>query len=154
MITIRKQTPKDARQVKYIKSIVTHELRSIYRPINTENLKDKTAAIHLLATLNDKVVGTAEYLLYKDNALVQGLAILPEYRNRGIATKIIDYITLKVKAEGKHELLLSTVKETGNTELFLKMGFTAHSEEISNAYKTPLGNKVTIITLKKILNNL
>lgn len=153
MIIIRKQTSADTKDVQLIRSIVTDELRSIYRPIKTKTHKEKTTPTHLVAIVNNKIVGTADFFLYKDNALVQNLAILPEYRKQGIAKKIIDFITSKVKTKGKHELLLSTVKETGNTGIFLKMGFTVLSEDTSDVLESAQGYKVTIVNLHKKLNN-
>ena len=151
MIKIRKETKADTKDVQHIKTVVTRELRSIYQPIRKKHYKDQTIPIHLVATVNNNLIGSAEYLLYKNSVLIQGLAILPAYRNQGIATKIIDYITIQVKTEGKHELLLSTVKETGNTDIFLKMGFTALSEEESDIFESPQGDKITIINMHKAL---
>lgn len=128
IIEIRKQTNPDIDAVKSIITSATDELRSFYRPIKTkvQNITEKP--IKIVAIIKEKVVGSAEYLIFENNILVRGLAVLTGYRRQGVARTIIEHIILIAKEKGKTELVLSTIKETGNTNAFLHMGFTISSE--------------------------
>jgi N-acetylglutamate synthase-like GNAT family acetyltransferase len=48
--------------------------------------------------INDKIVGCGGYSLYKDQIyIIERLGILPEYRHKGIGTKLMVFIENKIK---------------------------------------------------------
>lgn len=151
MIKIREQTDSDTDAVKSIIAIATDELRSVYRPVKTKvQNKDKDKkTIGIVATIKENIVGTAELLYCKDNIFIQGLAVSPAHRRQGVARAIIEYVFLKAQKEGKNELTLSTIKETGNANAFLHMGFTIESEEISTTFESAQSEQVTLVSLRK-----
>ena len=153
MIKIRKQIETDAEIVKSITAAATDELRSIYHPKQTKLKVEAGEPISIVATIKKNVVGLAEYLVYADNILVRGLAVSPIYRKQGVARAIIGYLVLEAQKEGKAEIILSTVKETGNANTFLHMGFTVISEGISEIFEGIQGEPVTIVNMSKQLQN-
>ncbi len=153
MIKIRKQIEPDIKAVKDIITAATDELRSIYRPIKTKIQNEIEKPISIVAIIQENVVGSAEYLIYENSILVRGLAVSPIHRKQGVARAIVEYVMLKAQEEGKTELVLSTIKETGNTYAFLHMGFTVASEKISEIYEGVQSEQVTLVTMSKKWHN-
>ena len=149
MIDIREQIDSDTKAVESIIATATDELRSIYRPIKPKVLTKTQNQISIVATIKGNVVGSAELLFFKNSALVQGIAVSPTHRRQGVARAIIQYAILKAQKEGKSKLVLSTIKETGNANIFLHMGFTVVSEEISEIFESVQGETVTLIKMTK-----
>ncbi|MCW8932622.1 MAG: GNAT family N-acetyltransferase [Gammaproteobacteria bacterium] len=149
MIKIRKQITMDSEAVKSIIKTATDELRAVYHPIKTKVKNEIEKPISIVAIIKDHVVGFAEYLIYENSILVRGLAVSPVYRRQGVARTIIQYLILKAKKEGKTELALSTIKETGNTIIFLHMGFTIVSEELSELFEDVHGEQVILVNMTK-----
>ena len=149
MIKIRTQIDTDAEAVKSIIAAATDELRSIYRPIKTKVQNKIGKPISLVATIKENVVGSAEYFICENSVLVRGLAVSPVYRKRGVARAIIEHIILRAQKEGKAELVLSTIKETRNTNAFLHMGFTVVSEMVSEIFVGIQGEQVTVVNMRK-----
>lgn len=149
MIIIRNQTDSDTKMVKSIVAGATDELRSIYRPVKTTAQKKVEKPVVIVAIIKDEVAGVAEYFINKNNLLVRGLAVSPVYRRQGVASSIIEHVIVRAQKEGKTELVLSTIKETGNIKAFLHMGFTVTSEAISKTFEGAQGEQVTVITMCK-----
>ena len=150
MIKIRNQLDSDADTVKSIVAAATNELRSIYRPTNT-NIQNKTEKpINIVATIKENIVGLAEFLICENTVLVRGLAISPIHRRQGVARAILEHVMLIAQKEGKTELAVNTIKETGNTNTFLHMEFTIVSEETSEAYENVQGEPVTLVSMSKL----
>jgi len=150
MVKVRKQVDEDADAVKGIIASSTDELRSVYRPKNIKAQNKIEKSISIVATIKENVVGSAEYLIRETSVLVRGLAVSPVHRRQGVARAIIEHVILRAQKEGKAELVLSTIKETGNTNVFLHMGFTVVSEEISETFESIQGEQVTIVNMRKI----
>ena len=148
MIKIRNKQNSDADAIQSIIESATIELRSVYRPIekNVQNKDQKP--ISIVATIKGNVVGIAEFFINEKNVLVRGLAVSPVHRRQGVAMAIIEYIKLRAQEEGKTELVLSTIKETGNVSVFLHMGFSITSEEVSDTYENTKSESVTLVNLR------
>ena len=149
MIEIRKQIDPDADAVKSIIAAATDELRSVYRPIKTKVQNKTEKPIKIVAIIKEKVVGSAEYLICENNILVRGLAVPPGCRRQGVARTVIEHVILVAQKKDKTELVLSTIKETGNTNVFLHMGFTIVSEAISEIFESVQGEQVTLVNMSK-----
>ena len=72
MIEVRKQIKTDAEIVKSIIIAATDELRSIYRPIKTKVKNKIEEPIGIVATIENNVVGSADYLIYADSIFFVG----------------------------------------------------------------------------------
>ncbi len=71
-------------------------------------------ATTVVAVLGKRVVGVVEFLVEADGVLIQGLAVHPKYRRRGIAHALVEYLEQAARYRGKSMLLLRTINETGN----------------------------------------
>ena len=152
MIEIREQIDSDTEAVKSIIATATDELRSVYRPIKTKVQNKAKKPISIVATIKGNVVGSAELLFCKNNVLVQGVAVSPAHRRQGVARAMLEHVMLIAQKDGKTELALSTIKEAGNTNTFLHMGFTVASEEISEIFESVQGEQVTLVNMIKRYN--
>ena len=148
MIKIRNKCDSDEDAVQSIIASATIELRSVYRPIeiNIQNKDEKP--INIVATIKGNVVGIAEFFINEKNVLVRGLAVSQTHRRQGVAMAMIEHIKLRAQKEGKIELVLSTIKETGNVSVFLHMGFSITSEEISDSHENTKSEPVTLVKMK------
>lgn len=149
MIKIREQINQDEEAVKFIISTATDEIRAIYRPIKTKTQNKTEKQINIVAIIKHNIVGTAEFFIYENKVLIQGLAVSPVYRRQGVAREIIEYVTQRTQKEGIAELTLRTIKETGNANAFIRMGFTVVSEEKSETYENIQGEPVTLVNMSK-----
>ncbi|MCW9014470.1 MAG: GNAT family N-acetyltransferase [Gammaproteobacteria bacterium] len=149
MIKVRKQIDADAAAVKFIVAVATDELRSIYRPVKNKAQKDIEKSVSVVAIINESVVGTAEYLVNKNNILVRGLAVSPVHRRQGVARAIIAHVMSGAQKAGRAEVVLSTIRETGNVDAFLRMGFSVASEAISETFEGVQGEPVTVVNMSK-----
>jgi N-acetylglutamate synthase-like GNAT family acetyltransferase len=153
MIKIRKQIDPDANAVKSIIAAATDELRTIYRPIKAKTQNKIENSISIVAVIEENIVGSAEYLICENNIVIRGLAVSNNHRKQGVAKTIIEHVMLIAQKEGKTELVLSTIKETGNTNAFLHMGFTVASEVISEIFEGAQGGQVTLVNMSKKWHN-
>ena len=61
-----------------------------------------------------------------------GLAVHPDYQNRGVARSMIEWAARRVPSYGHSILVLDTIREAGSVPLFEKMGFRVISETVAN----------------------
>jgi len=148
-IIVREKSAQHSAAVNSIMTVVTAELRSVYRPIKDRAQKETDKPLCIVASINNNVAGSAEYLIYENSILVRGLAVSPAYRRQGVARAMIEYVQLKAQQHGKAELVLHTIKETGNADIFLRLGFTTTAETISEKFTAVQGEQLTLITMKK-----
>jgi len=64
------------------------------------------------------------------------LGVHIDFRRRGVAKALFAYLANIVKAHGARCLSLHTVKETGNVEIFRKLGFEPISEQHSELFES------------------
>lgn len=151
MIKTRNQLDSDADAVQSIITAATIELRSVYRPIKTNVQNKDEKPINIVATIKGNVVGLAEFLICEKNVLVRGLAVSPIHRRQGVAMAMFEHVKLRAQKEGKTELVLGTIKETGNVSAFLHMGFSITSEEVSETYENTKREPVTLVNMRKMV---
>jgi amino-acid N-acetyltransferase len=86
-----------------------------YSDVSTEKIE-----LFLLAKVDGKVVGTIGLETYGREALLRSMAVLPEYRGKGVATRLLRHILELAKKLGITSLHLLT---TTADRYFLKKGF-------------------------------
>ncbi|MFK7777163.1 MAG: GNAT family N-acetyltransferase, partial [Gimesia sp.] len=60
-----------------------------------------------------------------------GLAVHPDFQQRGIAGCMLEEIMVRAHNIGKNFVVLNTIRETENVPLFQKMGFRVVHEAIA-----------------------
>ncbi len=75
----------------------------------TEKDKYDDSAFHLVAVCNDKVIGSARLReLSPELGSIAYVSVLPEFRNQGIGTKLVNKLIEKAKEENLKRLRLMT----------------------------------------------
>lgn len=151
MDTIRAFEDTDVERVAVIMQEATADLRKVYRPLGTSNqAKCGTETWRkMVFETQGLVIGVIEFALNGKDAFIQGLAVDRGYRRRGVARKLIGVCEDRSRTEGINLLRLSTIKETGNPEIFRSLGFLISSEKISERFIGSDGQVVFQVELQK-----
>src|SRR5688572_7446346 len=139
ILTIRELTSADEPYVAEIDRLATADLRKVYEP-NQEAQKQRAAIgptlEGLVAVLRGRVVGVVRYRIVADRLSLLGLGVHPIFRQRGVATALIEQLHSIGQDKGCTAVTLYTVRETGNVGVFERMGFMVVSEEPSKLFQS------------------
>lgn len=115
-----------------------------------EELKN-ILATYLVAKIDKKIVGYIGMWFVMDECHITNIAVLSEYRNRGIATKLINEMLNLCKEHGTTYIMLE-VRESNipAQKLYSKFNFT---EEVvrKDYYKNPNGTREDAIVMSREL---
>jgi len=132
-ITIRRAAESDAASVATIKEEAFAPLAPIYRPVGEAAARQVERAregTRLVAEVDGRIVGTVQYAVHQDHVHVIGLAVHPEAQRIGIARALLVWIASLAPSLGRNTVRLDTIRETGNVEVFERMGFRAVKESV------------------------
>lgn len=88
-------------------------------------------AVHIAAFDGEKVVGAARLLAHGESADIGRLAVLPEYRRRGIGGDIMREAECEARMMGLKTAVIHAQSYTA--EIYLKMGYEKTSDEFMEA---------------------
>ncbi|MCK4401164.1 GNAT family N-acetyltransferase [bacterium] len=128
---IREATKDDENSVREVNSASVEILRKVYRPNKAalaRKTKRKSFRTRLVCVSEGRIVATVEY--EKENGIIHilGPMVLPEYRRRGIARLFVNHLADIGWRSGVRALSLNTIKQTGNVNIFSRLGFHVVSE--------------------------
>jgi len=95
----------------------------------------------LKATANKTIVGSVRWYLHDGTCYISRLIVHPEFRNRGIGTRLMNTIEQHFSEAHRYELFTGTRSER-NLYLYQKLGYVAFRTEQQT-------DKVTIVFLEK-----
>jgi N-acetylglutamate synthase-like GNAT family acetyltransferase len=155
MAVIRPYYPADAKQVDFIMQSATCELRTIYvlNPIANVYSCDHSKSVTKIVAIDNfgTVIGVAEFIVRSSDIYAQGIAVAAPHRQRGVATALLANIAeLSINLALPH-IQVTTIKETGNVEIFKHMGFTVIEERISARFIGQDEKPVTEVTLQRMV---
>jgi ribosomal protein S18 acetylase RimI-like enzyme len=154
MIVVRPEGPDDGPGIQAVDAAATATLRQTYRP-NQRALANRarlTAHLsRLVATVDDRVVGTVQYYVEHESVSIIGLGVHPGFRRRGIASELILSLEEIGRREGGMRLHLHTVKETGNVEVFRHLGFIVIAEHEDEFSESDTYERLTDVEMEKRL---
>jgi len=117
------------------------------------DINDNSYAIYLTAKIKEKVVGYIGTWLLIDELHITNLAVDPEYRQQGIATRLLKKVIRMIKEDNSVALSLITleVRESNRAaiKLYQKLGFSRIRVR-PNYYRD---NQENAIVMRKELNN-
>lgn len=152
MNMVREFLSSDTEPVNFIMSSCTQELRKVYAPKPTTTLVSQTQANpSRIVAVNPKgtVIGVAECFYRAPVLYVQGIAVAPTYRRHGVATDLLAHCNSLAAEAGLNALEIATIKETGNAEIFYRLGFFVVDERVSDRFWRHDKQPVTEITLRR-----
>jgi len=120
---------KEIGEILRVREIVFMEEQGVSREEEMDEF-DKTAT-HIIAYYNDKVAGCARIRFLGERAKLERLAILKEFRKRGVGKKVLEFMIAHSKEKGVAEAY-------GHAQLYArdfyeKCGFKARGEEFMEA---------------------
>ncbi|WP_434721343.1 GNAT family N-acetyltransferase [Mesorhizobium sp. RIZ17] len=88
-------------------------------------------ALHLVAIDNGDVVGTLRVVFLPEHAKFGRVAVLPQARGKGIATRMMHLGMELARARGEMRFFLTA--QADKTTLYEKLGFVAYGDEFEEA---------------------
>lgn len=130
-LTIRSTTdPRDLEAAMTVRWPVFVEEQGV--PADEERDLSDLISVHALAEIDGQVVGTGRLVLEGDYAGHIGrIAVLPDQRRRGIATRIIAILEQQAQTRGFSEITLHA--QTYVQELYAKSGYTVSGPQFLEA---------------------
>lgn len=151
-IEVRTAKEEEYEEANKVSELAFQNLRQIYRP-NEKAIKNhntiQSSLSRLIAILDEKIVGTVKYRIDKQSLHIIGLATHPNYIKQGIAKSIITELKNIAVRHNLNKLSLFTIKQTGNVEIFTKLGFKIISEEIATDLCSDKYNKLIDVRMEK-----
>jgi ribosomal protein S18 acetylase RimI-like enzyme len=153
MIVVRAFRPADAESVDLIMNSSTRELRAVYAPkpkVENSSVRHSSSSARVVAMDNaDTAIGVAECIVHPLALYVQGIAVASTHRRRGVARALLEHIATLAVDLGLPAVRVATIKETGNVEVFKRLGFDVIEERTSERFLGLHGQPVTEVTLKR-----
>ncbi|MBN1436641.1 MAG: GNAT family N-acetyltransferase [Sedimentisphaerales bacterium] len=138
---ITKVEPGQKQQADDLVAMAFASLRQYYVPCGEcGELPSKPRC--LIIKKRGEVVGTLSYYFDSPYVRLYRIAVRIDCRRQGVARSLIEYVDKYVAGPRGDELALYAVKETGNVEIFEKLGFAVQSESVAQFAKSPTGGEV------------
>lgn len=153
-ITIRHPVSEDQAALAEIAALAKAQLSQTYRPTPeaiAQSKSSKESFTPLVAMLQNRLVGAVEYTLRNTRIYFKALSVHPDFQRRGIARAIIQEMETLGQAKGASHIALNTTKETGNVEIYQKIGFQAISEKEAVLFESHLFDKLTDVYMEKVI---
>lgn len=155
-IAVREPKPEDQEALEAIRSSATNKLRETYRP-NQDALRIKEALGNseecLVAEFDGRLAGTLRYYVGQDKLALLGLGVSENYRRKGIAKVLIQGLVLIARKMELPKLSLWCVKETGNVEIFQKLGFAPVEEKNSELFESDKHDVLTEVRMELVIDH-
>ena len=145
--------PEEAAAVREIMLAAFAEYESVLNVPSSaiwETVEDVAGHIALggavLARLGAETVGSGRYELREDHVYIGRLSVLPEYRNRGISTAMMQAMESRAVAAGKTEARISVrVLLPKNISLYERLGYV-----VTARYKHERGDELVVDMAKHL----
>lgn len=97
-----------------------------------EHDRDDPSAVHVLARLDGRAIGTGRYyVLQAGHAQIGRMAVMPAFRNRGAATVILGALVAAARKAGFSEVHLHAQVHAAG--FYRKAGFAEYGEPFDDA---------------------
>ena len=123
MIIVREAQVTDQVGLAQVETRVGTELRGIGGP-GFPRSAGKGMRRKLAAVLEGEVVGTLVCRQHGRKAVIEKLGVLPEYRRRGVARRLIEFLEEILTSEGVTKLIVRPTADPGCIAFFATLGFT------------------------------
>ena len=150
MILVRPEESEDQAEIRKVRDAAVATLRQTYRP-GRKAIENKARLSpdlkRLVAVCGGRIVGTVQYYSRNRCLHITGLGVLEDYRQKGVARSLV-YRLEKICPEQKAtRLKLHTIKETGNVEVFKRLGFTVIAEREDDFFESDRFERLTNVEM-------
>lgn len=154
---VRAIRPEDEDAAAEVARLATADLRRVYwpTPIAVQHRATLAAQLHrLVAVVDRRIVGVVQYYVAGDRLAFLGLGVHPEYRRRGVAKALVRQLEQIGRECGCTTLTLNTVRQTGNVEVFHRLGFFVESEAPTGLFEGVGNMSLSEVAMRKGLAGL
>jgi len=151
-VTVRERTPDDGPQAAEVSRLAKEDLRQIYRPTDVALKQRSTLAStmrHLVAVVGGRVVGVVQYRAAGRELCLLGLGVHPSARRRGVARALVQHAEGIARDCGYTDVTLHTVRETGNVDIFERLGFIVESEAATTLFQSDRFPNLSEVAMRK-----
>jgi ribosomal protein S18 acetylase RimI-like enzyme len=131
-IIVRHAAPEDRQAAYRVSNAAFAGVRRVYQPRKTARSIRNSIDIqlHQVVALGDGVVvGMLDFWIEGSVCHLGNLAVDPEYQGRGVARRLIDFLADHGRELGLEGISAKTIRETGNVDIYLRMGFEVVGEK-------------------------
>jgi ribosomal protein S18 acetylase RimI-like enzyme len=151
-LTIRQAEAQDAAGIEWVRASAIATLRKTYRPTQKAIARKQTLSAELtelIALCDDRVVGKVEYRIEGDRLHFLSLDVHSDWRRQGVARRLLAELDAIGKRRGATRLSTYTVTQTGNVEIFRRLGFRVVSEEPTDLFESDQHSALTECYLER-----
>lgn len=149
---VRQSTEHDLKNLQPVNSSAKETLRKFYQRIESiQQLEDFPTTL-IVAEINGQLVGRCEYRIISNELYFLSLGVLGSYRKQGVLRKMFEFLESIAAREICKKITCETIEETGNREIFEKLGMIVVSKRQSMKYVAPDGSPVCELFMEKTLN--
>ncbi len=153
-ITVREATEVDRDSIAVVTESALAALRRIYRPNQraiAHKRKIAESLTQLVALVGERIVGTVQYKVESDRLHFLSLSVHADFRRQGVARTLVASLARIGAALGARRLTLHTIKQTGNSETFEKLGFRVVSEERAIHFESDVFDRLTEVYMERLI---
>lgn len=136
-VSVRTALPSDQKAIVSVRQDATDTLRATYFPKEAA-IRSKASvsdSLHtLVAEVDAQILGTVQYRIADGILSIIGLSVSKNARRNGIARALVERLVALAADDGISKLSLWCVKETGNPQIFERLGFYSVHEENSTLF--------------------
>lgn len=157
IVSVRNAADDDAARLTEIRTAATQIVRTIYRP-NLERLRGRPQVcaddVCLVASLDEVVVGTLTYSLEEQRLHLRRIAVDPNHHRRGVARALVEAAAQRAHALGACSLSLDTIRQTGNVEIFGRLGFEVVSEHPTDLFESDRFSELSDVRMERAVSSI
>lgn len=145
-IAIREANHNDKEALERIQLAANVTLRKTYRPIAGKESLIPATPVDLkfvVALVDNNIAGACGYAVDGDIMWTERMGILDEYRRHGVARAIFSYLSNVAMKQGASRIRGHIVVQTGNVNIWRKMGFEVIRESPSLAYESDVFSELS-----------
>ncbi|MGX2030062.1 N-acetyltransferase family protein [Methylocaldum gracile] len=148
---VRPMVAEDEPAVRDIYDAATADLRQVYAPRCGIFGDKEEVSQRLVVTEMGVVLGVVEYIDQPDQVYVRALAVARRHRRQGVAKCLMSGVEELAKNAHKQAIVLRTVSETGNVEIFSRLGFSEVNREQTNRFVATNGSDVHVVEMRRCI---
>ena len=126
IVSVRHANDDDQPALRELSARAVATLRQVYRPtpvaIGAKHARRANRQC-LVAMIGPITVGYLEFETRPDALRLLGPMVDPDHRRQGVARALISQLIAIARNTGTARLSLATIEQTGNVEIFTKLGF-------------------------------
>jgi ribosomal protein S18 acetylase RimI-like enzyme len=151
-LTVRSAGPEDEPGMADVDRLAVATLRRVYRPTSAgarQQTETRTTEQPVVAMVEGRIVGVVRYYFSADRLFLFRLGVHTEYRRRGVCGALIRELERIGRCRGCTDIALHAVRETGNVEIFRRLGFVVESEQPTDLFESTKFARLHEVVMRK-----